>query len=120
MELSEIIKGIEDIKGDAIFNIKTLAVVYGIKKAFYVSLIILVIVLIMSPLPYILKICNIYYLIMVLTLVDIPIIFSIYTIIRCLTSINQEDKLINIARRLRSVLKISMFFGPLSFIAGII
>ncbi len=106
----EVFKGIEDLEGDRKYNIKTLAVVAGPKIAFLSGSIFLLIVVCISPLPYLLYKYNVYYLIAALVGVDLPIITSILLIARDYGS----------AWRATRILKIPLFMGLIAFLVGVL
>ena len=58
----EIIKDIEDLKGDSHGNAKTLAVVYGIKPGQWLVTVLLIVLAGLTLIPFILKLYNHYYL----------------------------------------------------------
>ncbi len=106
----EIFKGIEDLEGDRKYDIKTLAVVAGPKIAFLFGSILLLIVVCISPLPYLLYQYNVYYLLSALIGVDLPIIISILLIARDYGS----------AWRATRILKIPLFMGLIAFLVGVL
>ncbi len=107
----EIIKGIEDVEGDRIRGVKTLAIILGEEKAAIIASIIMFFVVLISPIPYITGLYDIKYLLTALIGVDIPIVFSITGVLRDARSFSPTA---------RSMLKFSLFFGPVSFLLGII
>ena len=74
----EIIKDIEDMKGDAAGGAKTLPVRYGVQTAMVWATGVLILLICLTIIPYFLQIFNIYYLLTVVIGVDL---FLIYVII---------------------------------------
>ncbi|WP_457612253.1 UbiA family prenyltransferase [Methanocaldococcus sp.] len=60
----EIFKDYEDIEGDKKEGVKSLPIIFG-KKSLYVATFLIVLAVLLSPLPYIFKIFNIYYLFLI-------------------------------------------------------
>jgi len=73
----EIIKDIEDMKGDESEDARTLPVQYGIRAAMFWATGILIVLIGLTLIPYYLRIFNIYYLIAVIVGVDLFLIFVI-------------------------------------------
>jgi geranylgeranylglycerol-phosphate geranylgeranyltransferase len=77
----EIIKGIADIKGDKIKNIKTLALSYGTKKAAIIASLFYISAIILSILPIIVKEVGLFYLFTII-FVDLGLIYCSIKILR--------------------------------------
>ncbi len=77
----EIVKGIADISGDRVMNIKTVAIVYGIKTASKAATSFILSAVVLSPLPYIFGLLNLSYLIVVM-FADIVFIYYIIKLLR--------------------------------------
>lgn len=109
----EIVKGIEDIEGDKVRHIQTLALKYGPKRAYRISLVPYFILLILSPIPYFYPIFNarygVLYLILALFGVDLPATIAMAKL---------KSDPVKHASSARSLLKISLLIGPLAFILG--
>ena len=110
----EIVKGLEDVKGDEAAGIRTLAVALGLRKASIVASLMLIIVVALSPLPYISGLFNIYYLILA-AVVDVLILVSVKLILAW----ERESQAIRAAMRARSLLKWSFLLGAAAFIVGL-
>ncbi len=110
----EIVKGIEDYYGDLKGGAKTIPVIYGPRRALYISLVILIAVIALSPLPFILGIYNDLYMLLA-GVVDALIFFSLLSMI---TTTSHVDKLISKAGTARAVLKWAFFVGAIAFILG--
>jgi len=106
----EIIKDVEDIRGDRADKIQTLAIEYGEKFALKITTLIYVFLIILTPLPYIFKIFGIYYLIIVLLIVDLVIGYALISMWR-----NSESQNLS---RLSMILKLNMFAGLLAIYIG--
>lgn len=77
----EIIKGIADIKGDKIKNIKTLALSYGTKKAAIIASLFYLSAIILSILPIIVKEVGLFYLFTII-FVDLGLIYCSIKILK--------------------------------------
>ncbi|MCC6012760.1 MAG: UbiA family prenyltransferase [Candidatus Verstraetearchaeota archaeon] len=103
----EIIKGIADIKGDKIKNIRTLALVYGVKKAAIIASLFYLSAIILSLLPIILKEVGLFYL-FIIVFVDLGLIFCSIKILR------NQDRIIAIDVKNKSL--IFMLLALLAFL----
>jgi len=109
----EIIKGIIDIRGDKSFNVKTLAVTYGPRKAYYTSLLFLVSAIIVSIIPFIYNsLPNMVSYLIFITLTDLTLIIS--GLLPLLKNLSSSSLLLS-----KRICLGGMFLGMLSFIAGI-
>ena len=106
----EIYKGIEDVEGDRKYSIYTVAVVLGERAAFIVGTIILLLVIAISPIPYVMYGYNVFYLVLALLGVDLLIAYSIYLIAK-----NPGN-----AWRATRILKIPLLIGLLAFLVGVL
>lgn len=106
----EIIKDIEDVKGDRADHIVTLPIVYGEKLALRIAIAIYLFLIVLTFLPYLFKIFGIYYLLIVLLVVDVVILYVIYSAWR-----NPESKNLS---RLSLILKLNMFAGLIAIYSG--
>jgi len=93
----EIVKDIQDYQGDHVAGMSSLAIKWGNKKAAYISLIFFALVIIISPIPYLLDYYSIYYLICVIFGVDIVLIYCMIALIRQ-PSEKVSGKIINIMK----------------------
>ena len=78
----EIVKDIQDVEGDRVAGMFSLAIVWGKKKAVYVSLVFLSLVIIISPIPYIIGFYSLYYLICVVLGVDAVLIYCMISLLK--------------------------------------
>ncbi|MDY6930390.1 MAG: UbiA family prenyltransferase [Halobacteriota archaeon] len=108
----EIMKGIIDVEGDALRDVKTIARVYGVKRAGTVSVILYLTSVLLSLLPFIYDLGgfrNYRYLVLV-CLADITFIYS------CLKLFGSEDR--DTINGLRKTTIIAMLFGLIAFFTG--
>ena len=104
----EVMKGIEDIKGDKKAGIKTIASTYGSSVALKVSMVILLTVIAISPIPIFMGF-NLHYILFAFLGVDVPIIIALLHV-----KDNPEEK----AWKATRILKLPLFFGLLAFLLG--
>ena len=104
----EIVKDFEDIEGDKKEGVVSLPITYG-KKALYFAIFLVILAIILSPLPYILKIFGIYYLILII----ICDILFIYAMALLLKNPNRDT-----ASKVSKFLKIIMNIVLLAFVVG--
>ncbi|MEM1559937.1 MAG: geranylgeranylglycerol-phosphate geranylgeranyltransferase [Ignisphaera sp.] len=102
----ELLKGIEDVEGDKKYYIRTLAAVKGIKVAYVSSLIVFIILMLLSIIPYVFIGYSMYYLIMTLCGVDLVIIVAL----TIASSLQPKDAL-----RSTRMLKVAVFVGITAF-----
>jgi geranylgeranylglycerol-phosphate geranylgeranyltransferase len=107
----EIIKDVEDYEGDISQGAKTLPILYGIKKALYISTLPLVAIILITPVPYILGLYNMTYMIIILLGIDLPIVFILYKLVR-------EPSIKN-AEMSKSILKIIILVGIVGLYLGL-
>ena len=113
---SEIMFDIADVKGDKEKGIKTIATEFGVKKAAQISTILYVVIMVLDPLPYILKIDQKLYLDHIfLFLIIIPVVFYIFLSRSLLTNQTIENIL-----KLKTRIFIIMLFGTISYLVGVI
>ncbi len=108
--IREILKDIEDIEGDSSNGLKTLPISMG--EAFSIKLIFVltIILIITTPVPFFVFDYNIYYLILVVLLIDVPLFRFLLLL--------QKDKA-NI-RRLSNGLKYLMLLGLVIMVIGVL
>ncbi len=99
----EIVKDIQDVKGDKKSGMTSLAIKLGEKKAVYISIIFFVLVIIASPIPYVFGIYSLYYLICVLIGVDLILMYCAFSLIRLPSPEN--------AAKIASIMKFDIFIG---------
>ena len=108
----EIIKDIEDISGDKSSKSYSVPSRYSLKKSYIIAFFPLFLLIVITPLPYLFHIYNLYYLIIVITSVDLLLLLSFLFFWEKFDSKN--------IHKLSNILKIGMLFGLLSLVIGII
>ncbi len=106
----EIIKDLEDVIGDRQAKSCSIPTRFGPRTSYYIGFIPLLVLVCITPLPFLLRWYSIYYLIIVTPLVNILLIFSFFYFRK------KQDK--ESLHRLSIILKLGMVFGLLSLIAG--
>ena len=99
----EIVKDIQDIEGDKSTGLSSLPAKIGRKRATYVAVGFMSLVVFLSPLPYLLHIYSLYYLIAVVAGVDIVLGWCILILLKKPTERS--------ARRVSSLMKLDIFIG---------
>ncbi len=111
MHLSrEIIKDVQDISGDRQSGAKTIAVTAGVKKALAFSAFSLMLLVSLSPVPYLMEIYNVRYLIAVILGVDLILLPVIYRLL--------NDPLGVDYGKISFILKIDMLVGLMAIAIG--
>ncbi len=106
----EILKDIEDIEGDAKMGIATFPIKAGIAKSNFLISATLILLILLTPVPYFMKIYNIQYFIFVLIIVDSLFVFF-------LKELNSKEEKKNL-RKLGNLLKINMILGLTAIYLG--
>ena len=104
----EIIKDVIDIKGDKSMGIISLPIVSGVEQSFNISALSLAILCIILPLPFVLKVLNLVY-ILILLIFAYPML--IYIMFKLLKRPHKGE-----LKRLSNMLKISMVIGLVAMI----
>jgi len=102
----EIVKDIQDVRGDEAVGLTSLPVRWGKRKAMYASFILLVLVILISPLPYFLNIYSLYYLICVIFGVDLVLVYCMLILL-----IGTGRRLEQNAARVANLMKLDIFVG---------
>ncbi|MEZ0290589.1 MAG: geranylgeranylglycerol-phosphate geranylgeranyltransferase [Sulfolobales archaeon] len=110
----ELIKGVEDIRGDRRLGVKTLAITRGYRETSLASLIICLILLPILILPLTLIFSYSY-----LVLSIVSIVLSIVASYRVFNA-SSEEEAIERAREARSITKVSMLVGILAFLTWLL
>jgi geranylgeranylglycerol-phosphate geranylgeranyltransferase len=105
----EISKGIVDVQGDRSYNIRTLAVMFGDRRAALAAALFFVLAVCLSPVPIVLDLVSLWFVPFVLV-TDIGLIWCSLSLLRNSSKTN--------ARRIKKVVLILFVFGLLSFVAG--
>jgi len=108
--MRELVKDIEDIEGDKSVRISTYPIKYGVDKTVNIIIVIGVILMIATTIPFLLKIYNWYYFIFVSLFVNSLLVFSAHTLKN-----NTSQKSLRLASNL---LKLGMIFGVVSIFLG--
>lgn len=107
----EITKGIVDVKGDKLENVKTVAVLYGSRKAAFLALVFYVSAVVLSIFPWLLREVSVWYLPFV-AVAGLGFIFSSASLLR---NYSREN-----ARRVKNMVRIWMVIGLFAFVAGVL
>jgi geranylgeranylglycerol-phosphate geranylgeranyltransferase len=107
----EITKGIVDIKGDKLEGVKTVAVLYGSKKASFSASFFYVSAVVLSFFPWLLGEVSVWYLPFV-AVADLGFVFSSLSLLR---NYSREN-----ARRVKNMVRIWMVIGLFAFVAGVL
>lgn len=107
----EITKGVDDYTGDEEEGVKTLAVLFGKKKASYIAISFLIATIVISPLPFFFKLYNEIYLLIAVCGTDTTMVISILYLLKYPES---SEK----AHFTKRILKLGMFVGLFSFLLG--
>lgn len=108
--IREIVKDMQDIEGDAAIGANTFPIKVGLRFSSRVVAILILVLILGTFLPYLLKVYGHYYLGVVIFLVDIPLIFVVISILRDWSPTN--------CGRLAQILKGDVFFGLLAIYVG--
>lgn len=102
----EIVKTIEDVKGDKKYDAKTLPVIFGEKFSGWLAVIFIFFGILLSPIPYALGLMNVNYVVVV-AIADI--VFAVSAFILFISP-----------RKSQQTIKLGMVLGLVSFFVGII
>ena len=106
----EITKDIEDISGDKKAKTRSIAITLGVKKSYVIGFIPILILIIITPFPYLFHIYNRFYLSIVIIFVDLPLLVSFFIFNKKLDTQN--------IHKLNNIFKLAMVFGLISLIIG--
>jgi len=107
----EILKDVEDIEGDRIKNLKTFPIVYGEKRAIQLFVFLISLTIIVTIIPFLLGVFNVYYLLIVLFLVDLVFVYIIKRVL------NQPSR--TELRKLSELIKYEMILGLIAIYIGV-
>jgi geranylgeranylglycerol-phosphate geranylgeranyltransferase len=105
----EITKGIVDVEGDEMQDVKTLAVRYGEKNAAIAATIFYLFAVLVSPIPRLLDLVSFWFIPLV-AVTDFGLVASAFMLLR---NYSREN-----ARKVKSIVLLWFIFGLLAFIAG--
>jgi geranylgeranylglycerol-phosphate geranylgeranyltransferase len=106
----EIIKDIQDLEGDLSLNASSLPIRFGVRFSLAFATTIFSSLIFLSPLPYLLDVFSLLYLIMVILGVDLVLLYV-------LGSMWKDPSTSNLGR-LSTILKIDMLLGLAAIYAG--
>jgi len=109
---TELIKDIEDVKGDELENVQSVALRYGVKPARNLAFAILFVLLLIIPFPIILG-----YYTSIPFLIAVLIIFGVIIYSATLTFNKSEDEIISGTTPTKLILKICMSIGVIGFLS---
>jgi len=107
----EIIKDIEDVHGDKIEDVQSIALRYGVKSARNIGLLILFVLIVISPIPILLGYYKTPFFIVLLIVIDIVILFVGYLLLN-----RSEDEIIANSNHSKKLLKSCITLGILAFL----
>lgn len=105
----EIVKDIEDIEGDSKAGIRTFPIVNGVERAVFISVLVFIVLILATFVPYFVGIYNHFYALIILG-VDVGLIFVIISLIK--------DKSRQNLNRLSNILKFEMLIGLFAIYFG--
>lgn len=108
--IREIVKDMQDVRGDQALGARTFPLVCGLTAARRLVIATTLILMVGALIPYGLKIYGIFYLLILVLAVEIPLIYVIFSIGRDTSAAN--------CGRLAAILKGDVFFGLLAIFAG--
>ncbi|MBN2600952.1 MAG: geranylgeranylglycerol-phosphate geranylgeranyltransferase, partial [Candidatus Marinimicrobia bacterium] len=108
--IREIVKDIQDMEGDRTVNARTIPLSIGIPSTRRLIFFLTVVLMIGAPIPYYFDIYGIFYLLVLIFTVEIPLVYFLYSISHDSSSEN--------CGRLSSLLKADIFLGLLAIFLG--
>lgn len=107
----EVLKNLEDIRGDKMFGAKTIPILEGGKKSLFIIAAFLVVSILVSPIPYFLGILSLYYLIVAFFAdgIFISVILFLY-----------KSKTLKTVSRCQQLIKVGAIIGLIAFLVGTI
>jgi len=105
----EVTKGIVDVKGDKVHNVKTLAVRYGEKTAAMAAALFYLSAVSLSPIPWFLKLVSFWFIPLV-AVTDFGLVASSFML---LNDYSREN-----ARKVKNLVLLWFIFGLLAFVVG--
>jgi len=105
----EITKGIVDVEGDRMQNVKTLAVLYGEKKAAITAVLFFLFAVFLSPIPWLLQSVSFWFL-PIVAITDFGLAASSFMLLK---DFSREN-----ARKVKNTVLLWFLIGLLAFIAG--
>lgn len=108
--IREAVKDMQDVRGDRAEGASTIPLKYGMTAATNWVIILTIVLMIGSILPFLLGVYKIYYLIVLIFAIEIPLLYIIISI--------RKDNSEQNCMRLSSILKADIFFGLLAIYVG--
>ncbi|MFH0736442.1 MAG: geranylgeranylglycerol-phosphate geranylgeranyltransferase [bacterium] len=109
--IREIVKDIEDIKGDSMQNVYTFPGVYGYKKSYYLIFMLTVVLILLTFIPFIFEVYKIEYFLIINVIIN-PILIYI------LKNMWKDNSKKNIST-ISALLKVNMIFGLIAIYMGV-
>ena len=106
----EIIKDMEDVKGDSSHGVVTFPQKVGLKKAAYLFICLIFALMVLTTIPYFLHLYKIEYFLIIMVLINPLFIVALKKIF--------HDKSLGTLRKVSTILKLNMILGLLAFLAG--
>jgi geranylgeranylglycerol-phosphate geranylgeranyltransferase len=107
----EIVKDTEDVAGDEAAGAHTLAIRYGVSTALRIGAIPALLLIIVTPIPFVMGIYNVYYLAMMIVGVDIPLLYIMTQMV--------HSPSVQTAERTKKYLKALILVGIIGLYLGI-
>jgi geranylgeranylglycerol-phosphate geranylgeranyltransferase len=108
--IREIVKDIQDIKGDLSSGVITFPARYGVEKAFWVILILSVFLILLTLHPFLFNYYNIEYFVIVMLIVNPLLVYFLKSIFNNYSTEN--------LKRMSLILKLNMLFGLIAIYLG--
>ncbi|MDZ7766099.1 MAG: geranylgeranylglycerol-phosphate geranylgeranyltransferase [Melioribacteraceae bacterium] len=108
--IREIIKDIEDIKGDSSIGVKTFPQIAGVKTTVHFSALLIILLIILATFPYVYGIYNVEYFLIIMVVVNPILVYALKLIYSSLTLVT--------IRKISNLLKGSMIFGLFAILIG--
>ncbi len=109
--IREIVKDIEDIKGDSMQKVFTFPAIYGLKKSFYIVCILTIVLILLTHIPFVFKFYKIEYYLIINVIINPIMIFILKSM--------WKDNSNNNMSRISMLLKLNMIFGLAAVYMGI-
>ncbi|MFX0084430.1 MAG: geranylgeranylglycerol-phosphate geranylgeranyltransferase [Candidatus Hodarchaeota archaeon] len=107
----EVIKDIEDVRGDQLGNVQSVALKYGVKSARNLAFVILFSLVLFDPVPILLKVYRTPIFIILLITIDLIIIYTAILLFN-----RPEEEIINNTTLCKRLLKTCMSLGVVAFV----
>lgn len=108
--IREIVKDVEDIKGDSSIGIKTFPLVAGVKSTIHFTSLLIILLIILDTFPFLFGVYNVEYFLLIMIIVNPILVYALKFIYSELT--------LKTIRKISNLLKASMIFGLLAILIG--